>query len=1638
MDAIVEQLVSRLQTDPNDAEAYRALKAFYRETGDMASLVNLIEGWAAYQTEPAKASQGYLEAAQVVAAVNPQHERRGKLLALACERDVANREAVLEAITWLTQQADDHALAEFLDKHLRAIEEQSAGRDLMAVLYVRLAELWGARFGRLDVARRCYERALELDGDKSEVLGSARKLVETAPPDNALKALVLGAEAALESDPARQLELYEQQAQCALRDPVDLNTALSALHNAQELAPQDIGIMEQLARCLADRASQGSGQEAARDLHRSAELHYQIAQVVDDELALSHLETALIAAPQHDAALALLEQKAEQLGKQNLLPKYWLSYVANASEGPDLDQRRIYLARAYERANQLDDAIACLEEVRTEGVAATMLTELKVRRGPRAPSHRAATGELTAEREPPSARPPRPRPKSGERPLDAEPLLRELRRALRNAIAARRTDEAVQRCVEIFEIDSGDAEAFALLEGHYRKTSDHARLRELLLASSQASGVQVEERKQRLREVAALSESKLKDVEGAIEIWRDVVALDPADVDAAHSLKRLLQRTERWDEFAAVLEREALAAPNPEDEAALLAEIASVHRDKRRDPHEAAEALRQLLSLRPNASTRDELCELLLSTEAYAEAVPLLRQRALACDGERERLRVLRQLAEILDSKLNEPEAAFEVCQRILELRPKDPDTLERMQRIDEQTGNAVRLLATLDRRASLLLRSERVALLVTMAEIAERDVDDVERAGDYYRKALEIEPTRPGLLDALSHLFESRSRHGELAELLAEAARNERDPIRRVELHLRQARLLRGPLDRPDDATKAYREVLSSQENAEALEYMLDVARDAQDPEITAALCARLAAVLDDPAACRALLYERAQVLVTELGRPRDAIATLRNIVETVDPDYEPAIEWLAELSGNLGDNVGLASALTRRLDKSTTQESRVALAKRLAHLQEHELGDREQAIAALQAWAKADPHDAVPQRRLRRLLEEGGRFADLMATCDALANLEETPGARDQATLDAAQIAFAQLRNADAAWRRLLPMLARGHAKGIQLLGAVARSSGRSDELASLCVRAAQEATSAELQGSLWAQAARLFREELSNPGQAFEASLRLLATDLKSRDALTQVEESAAQAGQWGRLLPVYDRLIKAAEGDLERVELLVRHADLLERRANQPSEALDRILQASALAPADENLIARAEQLAARCDRGVELVALCEQQASSVSDPAAQVEWLLRAARFAMSTADDRAGTLAYLEAALAASGTQVALWELCIMAAQELDPPLPADKDHESGKNAEPHAMLRALIVSHRKVAQRSQPAMGALLMLRASRLLEQRLADERGAFDMLRAGSAMFPLDETLYDNLLERAEAHGRLDALDAHLSRGVDDALDRDTAARLLARRARLLEGPLGRPDDAANVYAKLLQLSPDDVQAASKLRDSLRRARRFQDLLVVIHKQMQRAKRSREKLELLKETAHVWELDLKNRWEAVDAWRKVLDLAPRDGEALRAIMRLDRRSLPPPEVLERAAAQADADAEAEAEAEERERHESQERLAAQERAAEAAAAPPPSPSPSEATPTGEHATREILLEDLPSVDVIPIEESQPITLPADIQEEDEGIPARRSTPPPPPPDVVRASTRPRSIAPPPPPAATKKADSSPPRKP
>ena len=202
--------------------------------------------------------------------------------------------------------------------------------------------------------------------------------------DNAFLAGIYGIEASAELEPARKLRLYLQQAELYSGSLADLDGAIQALaRGAQQRAGRRGGdVINWRALCRGARPSR-VGEDATRDLRKAAELHYQIAEAVVPEDALDYLEAALAAAPDHDGALHLMEQLAARLGRSELLPKYWLGYLASASEGPELDQRRMSMAAVYAEAGQLDDAIMCLEQVRTEGMAVQALSELKALRGPR-------------------------------------------------------------------------------------------------------------------------------------------------------------------------------------------------------------------------------------------------------------------------------------------------------------------------------------------------------------------------------------------------------------------------------------------------------------------------------------------------------------------------------------------------------------------------------------------------------------------------------------------------------------------------------------------------------------------------------------------------------------------------------------------------------------------------------------------------------------------------------------------------------------------------------------------------------------------------------------------------------------------------------------------------------------------------------------------------------------------------------------------------------------------------------------------------------------------------------------------------------------------------------------------------------
>ena len=192
----------------------------------------------------------------------------------------------------------------------------------------------------------------------------------------------------------------------------------------------------------------------------------------------------------------------------------------------------------------------------------------------------------------------------------------------------------------------------------------------------------------------------------------------------------------------------------------------------------------------------------------------------------------------------------------------------------------------------------------------------------------------------------------------------------------------------------------------------------------------------------------------------------------------------------------------------------------------------------------------------------------------------------------------------------------------------------------------------------------------------------------------------------------------------------------------------------------------------------------------------------------------------------------------------------------------------------------------------ALLSLRAAKIFDSSLDDLESAYKTLERATALAPSAEDVLDALEQIANRASKLPALAKHLHQVADDAIDSSTASAVLRRLGALLEGPLEAPDRAAEAYKQLVMLRPRDVFAVGALRACLGAAGEHEELLTAIDRHLLVVTEQTERLSLLRQAANAWEVGLRNRFEARDAWKKVLALAPDDEDATGAIQRLDAR--------------------------------------------------------------------------------------------------------------------------------------------------
>jgi tetratricopeptide (TPR) repeat protein len=1366
---------------------------------------------------------------------DPVAQARGRALSLEiaelAEAQVGNQERAIEA--W--------------KQFLRADPASQEAREALKRLY-RKGEKWNAL---LDLMKDDIDRLPDTD-----VLGRVDRmfeLVEIYRDRLKLDGMVINTyNAILKLDPDNRRAVDELAER--YRVMARWNDLIATLTKKSELAavPVDdrIKILREIADLWIERF--GNFAQAIRPLERLLELSPRDADAIvklKDIYTRRRQWRALIGLLGREAEAEPIDKRRdmqaemarlamERVGDQRLAIEIWNQVLAEAEPGAELPDVWAALAGLYEREKRWLALAEALRRQRELAKAPKEAVALLERLGGVFADRLGAPGQAAA---------------IWQEILALDPNHGKALRTLRELLAQAQDWDGLEQLYGKLGQDDELVDALVVIADR----SDDRRARAAIM-----------ERAALLAQRRSKTAKRGDGAEREVRVWERLLAVEPQHALAARELAPVYRKQEKWARLLPVLE---VVLAHTEDRAGklgVIAEIRALSEYRLGSKSLAFTWSARGFELAPtDEPLRGELIRLAHDKEQVAELIQIFDRHA--SDDKLPaptRLALLRELGKLAAQRLGDPERARGYWGRVAQLAPEDPDAVGHLEELAAQVSDWPALLASRRRRAERTADPvARAQLVVELATIEENRLADLDAAVASYQQALSIapegEPIRLIAIRALARLNEARGDWDGLVTALRGELAATTDDARRFALLMRIGGLEENSLGRPEVALADYLDAFAIPD------------RDGPRREATDALIR----YLDNTAVPAARRIDVAALLRPVLEQRAD-VASLARALEVI----------------RLGDPARLGGA--------------TAIDLRLLELYLDKLGDPARGWDVGLRLIAAEPADKRVRRALLELSGILGRDGELLghlqSALTALQDRSAPSGEIRELAVELARFAGDRLGDRGAeeqAWKVVLAVDPTA-AEAFDALTEQYRADQRWPELRALLDRRAEISLDDRARKTALIELAQLDEDAINNPVNAVSSHRRILEVDptyLPSYKAIARLLEAA---GSWAELDDVLARQIdhddKGAVGlRFRRAELAVRHlanpiraVDLLEEVVRrQPGHAdarelLEELLGTAAAAPAGVDAaqrvrIARVLEPLYQADKlWKDLVLVLRIQRTAAAGPAEAVELLARIADLEENELDAARGAFDTWTAALAVDPTDERVRTAIPRLAQALDRWEDAARAWESAAAAAPDAVTKAGLYAELGEFYDVHLEDGDRAIVAYQYLLE---ADPTGPETNRKAGAALA--------RLFEEEERWPELRDI---LRRQADWTESPDDRPVLLARVAVIEETRLDDRSAAIAAWREVLAEEPDDATAIESLDRLYQTDGRWNELIEVARRRVERAGHPSTKKMELRRIASIHEQRLDNAHDAISAHLEILDHLPDDEDTLNELARLYRK--------------------------------------------------------------------------------------------------------------------------------------------------
>ena len=1183
-----------IDEDPHDADAVERLVRLYEAGGRKTELLELKSRLV--HTAPSLGAR--LTLRLEVSRLEDDLDNVGRAIA-ALEENLAEaprHDDTVRALSGLFGRDGKHSELEALFERQAKLAEEAGESTLAADLHARAASVAETKLGDVPSAIKHLRRVVDLE-PRPEALDALARLSTTAR-DHEAAAGYLDQLREMADGPARAavtLRLADalvaagrkSDAQDRLesevaRDPEadDVRMRLSEVYRSAQSWRLLAELLTEGATHAPDKATRLGRLREAADLHRSRTgeperaipLLEQASDLSPDEKDIKlALADALGAALRFDEARALLRTLVEAFGGRRPKERGPVHYHLARLDLAVGDRARALVE--LDAATRIDPANP--EILRT-------LAELARDDGQLDRAERSYRALLTVLR--------RQEEIAEDAPISRAEVMFEL-----SKIAGRQgePDRAKEILESAFELSQESVVEARRLERALRAANDHPNLVRALEARISGSGMPADAA-DIFGELGRLYEDHLGRVDDAFELRLRALDLDPAaDAahEAAHRLGATLGQVSVYEERVRALAEAARSgspgggrrsppvpaqmrgsgAPDLELAGSLFLRLAKMAEIDRKDDREAAELYEQAVALRERdrdlLAALDRVYERLGDDAGQARVlgvrVTLDIEEGGASSDALYRLAQLRFKSNDVDAACDAFEQAFagdpdaERAEAMLKIAADAQPTSERIvdiyERLTRAPGRERSLVDALVRRWSLA--NSTTAPMREAVDIAEA-LEDRGIVESLLRRYLEGgQDDKEGRVWALAKLAWISEESGNIREavlLKREAAElAEPDDARRFLYEV--AGLASGPLGDLRLAATIYEELHERDPvDRDAWELLLDVYRRTSSFDKLVALIAEIVGYVEDGSERSKLRLERVKVSMEKLRlSDEDAAVELREIVDE-DPAQVDGAILLGTILERSGRDEDLVELLGKQLDAAKDRQDADAvssLSRRLGQLLEPT--DRAEARTIYYAALDWDPRAKEILVALEALHEQDGEVEEKADVMERRLALEQGEAA------EALALAVSKMRHTmgdpEASLRALeVGFKASPQSRDLrERLESVYREQLEYDKLADLFVTDARGRHDAHSKSARLREAAKLYREELSDPEQGARVLREAREADPTNAELLTELVEMLTASGELKVAVDELSGAVQSLEEGPARTALLGRRALLRAR-------------------------------------------------------------------------------------------------------------------------------------------------------------------------------------------------------------------------------------------------------------------------------------------------------------------------------------------------------------------------------------------------------------------------------------------------------------------------------------------------------